>query len=1126
MVKPFLYQTIEEARIASKALGITSQSEYNKLKKKDPKLPSNPQTFYKDWVNWYHYLSKTTPEFYESYADASAATQKLGIKSAVAYEKKYMLDPRLPSRPLDTYKDEWHSWLQYCGKVYSTTEEVISALKKLNIRTYAEYKVRRKEDKKLPPERRLKKYYGDGVHTALFGSFLYPTLDEATAAARAIKINSYDSYQKLRHQDPRLPASPEVYYKDFINWYAFLLNYYPDAEKARSALKEHNVETLEQYNERRLVDRALPSKPHIHYGLKTFREFMEFRYLDLAETKLYCEQNNIKTRGEYAEHVRRNRYLRSTNSLPGYVNSESILVKKTYFDSCPNEYAEWVDLARKWSVSGTSLDRKREVTKSFINNYLCKFNHPTSPGPFFHFQHEAGNISHLFENNSNQKTVINKISLLNDFLNYVLETSCGEIDDDTGDLYILPGYKNPFLKSSTNFIGSSTRPSESVKPILPYSLVVKARDWIVPTDAQNFSNLIQVRGAMEADWFEVPPYMVDKNDPDCVWRVIERFCSSKRKAFYYQLWSPVRSIAMYTLLQVPLRGQQVLWLDSGEADEWIPQMHNTNEKIIWEKNPSSMVMQGNAKGFVKRFVRHDTELSGMNITTNKSGTGGQGYDVSWIPMQLAYWIIKLRNWQAKYNPISTPTKWTEISLPRTIDKAVLDARGTQTFLFRDPTKVEEIKSHSPMSTNQAFGSVLPCVLWNIQSEKLPLATKQGESGALATFSSEYTPHSLRVSLITSYILDGEIAVPFISKLVGHASIVMTIYYTKISQPEMARQFAEAEQKMFKKSADRIQDIFLAGKIDEARSELFSVTGDFINSLNEKWPRASYTFFDWGICAMSGAGCDQGGAKKEKGSGYEPVPKGFLGSQNCLHCRFLISGPAFLGGLTALANQIILSCNEHAEKLAQLELNIKRLDEEEFDLSESNTPFEKHSERVMNKDALARETTKLDSLTIDLIMCYRIANTATEILNKSNKGENRTQLIASDAQTFSIGLEETYEFNQLNNICKNADLYIFSNPSRAVPRRSQLFDHLLDNNGLAPVFFKLSVEDQLKAGNQIANLLQHKLGSQEKLDRAVKGINTLRELMDDESLKSCEVELVDILQLKSNGLQRSADRIGG
>ncbi|MBF4333626.1 hypothetical protein EAY29_25755, partial [Vibrio anguillarum] len=56
-------------------------------------------------------------------------------------------------------------------------------------------------------------------------------------------------------------------------------------------------------------------------------------------------------------------------------------------------------------------------------------------------------------------------------------------------------------------------------------------------------------------------------------------------------------------------------------------------------------------------------------------------------------------------------------------------------------------------------------------------------------------HSLRVSLITCYTIEGEIPAPVLSKLlVGHSRLIMTMHYTKISPVMMAKKMKVAESK--------------------------------------------------------------------------------------------------------------------------------------------------------------------------------------------------------------------------------------------------------------------------------------------------------------------------------------------
>jgi len=55
-----LYSTLGEAKQAVKRLTITTKPQYLKRYKKDPRLPSNPNKFYKDkgWIDWYDFFGK------------------------------------------------------------------------------------------------------------------------------------------------------------------------------------------------------------------------------------------------------------------------------------------------------------------------------------------------------------------------------------------------------------------------------------------------------------------------------------------------------------------------------------------------------------------------------------------------------------------------------------------------------------------------------------------------------------------------------------------------------------------------------------------------------------------------------------------------------------------------------------------------------------------------------------------------------------------------------------------------------------------------------------------------------------------------------------------------------------
>ena len=90
-------------------------------------------------------------------------------------------------------------------------------------------------------------------------------------------------------------------------------------------------------------------------------------------------------------------------------------------------------------------------------------------------------------------------------------------------------------------------------------------------------------------------------------------------------------VANYMLLSMPLRGQQICWLDSGEGDEIIPVWHDG--EVRWVKNTSHLATPKRNQGFLRRG--EDGELSSY-ITTNKTGKKLGGYSVPYMPDDLAY----------------------------------------------------------------------------------------------------------------------------------------------------------------------------------------------------------------------------------------------------------------------------------------------------------------------------------------------------------------------------------------------------------------------------------------------------------------------------------------------------------
>jgi len=1099
-LKTEFYRTSKLAGISAQKLKIKSGKEYKLRYKEDPRLPSNPNRHYSnEWTSWKVFLGTgITP--YETFSEASKAAINIGVSSGSDYMRKRHVDPKLPSRPETKFKDSWNGWNHFLGKnctgFYESLNEASQAVFGLGIHSQVQYHKRYKEDPKLCSSPHT--YYAD--EWVNWYTFLckercsyYESMKDASNAAISIGIKTVREYNKLFKKDPLLNYAPNKYYEDeWVSWSHFLkteIVKYKNLRAASEAAIGLDIKSAKEYMARYKEDPLLPACPSIYYKdeWKGFAYYLgvEYKYASIQEASDAAIRLGIKSRAEYRKRFREDTLLHGSPQKKyreNWIDWYSFLQvdKPLAMDK------KWIEAKNKYLEDRHSVDVRGYILEGFYSHYFKDEHPPKLPSLLFYKDYDfnsAKYISFISSQNKNSKKRYHNV--ISEFFDYIIDEYCTD-KDNNGDAYIIPGFRNP-LKTILKGFGSvlaSHRPSESVKPVLPFVYIDKARTFLFSDVSKSFSELNHLHDLFSADWFDVDLKKIDKSDPDCVWRV-----KSSVENEEYQMWSPARAVALFTLLMVPLRGQQILWLDSGEADSSIP-FTDEDGNIRWKKNANILSnLRKDNKGFIEDLSEGGL---GMFVTTNKTSHTQGCYSVPYIPHNLALLIIKLRNWQSKYNPLNELTSWTGIKLPRKINIKTLQARGKQAFLFRDPCSDKV----SPYSTGRAFGVYLPRVLYKIQDDKFPLVEYIGES----RYKSKFTPHSLRVSLITAYVVDGGVSLQVVAKLVGHASIVMTIYYIKIGSGEMRRELGEAEKRAIIKGTQKLEDTILSNHIEQARGELVGRDNDFFSKVDDAWPVSSYQFSDKGICPMGGGACDSGGVG-EIDRLPTPTPTGYLGRRNCIRCRYFITGPAFIGGLQALANEISLEIKVVNDENIICQERIQELEDVQYDCDVSGEYFTKKSELSKAHSDHEERAMKLDLLLCDMSALLTLIKQCMALLNEQDAGNGKQLIVSDSLANLDFLLEESQtSFRLLSQVCENATIYTGSSASRALPLRSQMLDQLADKNGLSPTMFRLSKEQQLTVGNQLTKLLMDRVQSWVDIDRLVTGDILLDDLNDDDSLE--------------------------
>ncbi|MCE0493877.1 gamma-mobile-trio integrase GmtZ [Vibrio salinus] len=1002
---------------------------------------------------------------------ASDAVFWLGIYSRSEYFLRYKEDPQLPAKPNIYYAAEWSDWYTFLGKVkpnfYSNLQLVKEAVNRLGITSRKEYFNRYKEDPLLPAD--PSQYYTTGW--AGWDDILLPrkilTLDQLKKACSVLGISNSVEYKEARKKYIQLPSKPEQI-DGWTNWYDALDIPTPYSyEKLRKIVIKNQCTTMHEYKKMRvrLNDPHIPSSPEETYANKGW-----------------------------------------TNTFDFFGKPRPYQVK--YFT---DEWKLWAEKIEKFLKSARGGDYKAKDLCEFVREYIEPNGFEKCPLEFL--TRGSTNIQPMFDL-FEKVTVARKkkwLYAINEFLDWLVSTYLLLEDTDTGEITPIKGANNPFSHVNFNSEIETQVINETSKLALPYQFVKSGREWIFSCDSidkrLNYRELSHLH-SFSADWVSVKDTsLLDKNDPDCV------FKTEGDKTY---LWLPMYWTYTYALMQLPARGMQIVYCDSGEADSEIPDFKN--QKVIWKKNKSKLAGLTNCQSMVSKAGKKDF---GVHYTSNKTKFDGSGYTIPFMPIDLAYWLIKLRKWQQKYNPINEPTKWLDCERTN-LNEIQRKQKDINCFLFRDFHEKEPGYFGGRLATRLAAAlffsakdEISMATFRNLKYSEAQEELSNNHAIPLVPFKSEYTPHSMRVSLINAYAYEFGIPLEVIMKLVGHSSIVMSIYYIKSDKTgvNIRERIDNGEKEALSNATKTLRSFVEQQRIEECKSQLISSSPELLHSLNNNRPASSYLFKDFGICPVGGAYCSEGGCPVAmKANIYHPVTSGYLGEQNCIQCRFFVTGPAFLIGLSALFNEISLAVNTQSYRYSQLEHKldttvekIEVINHQIYKLkadSSLKTSLETErksliDERFHLNSEIETRAKKLDLFMSDMNAIHRHIHDCQQILNQTkNSSKKKLQLIVPKKLQIGFELDEVSNFHQLSEVCENAELFHSCNDELAVTRRSQAIDKMMMANGIQPKLFLLNEEEQLQVGNQLTQLMLTRLKGWENVDRLIDGRLMLNDLSID------------------------------
>jgi hypothetical protein len=748
---------------------------------------------------------------------------------------------------------------------------------------------------------------------------------------------------------------------------------------------------------------------------------------------------------------------------------------------------EWAKLGIEHLQSYTTNFCKRKSSiNNFLKHYLEHPELPRNPAEYFDIEHRPTALFHSPGNKGRQT-----MGVINEFLSQVLFKVC-VLSDHNEVPILMPGFANPLPKLSYKNVNQC----ETHREAMPIRLMSLARHILTENDFA---------------WAKESGRITD---------VFRRF--NPETGEFESVWSPVRAFALLVKLLLPTRTYQLRMLDSGEGDFYRYRGDGTWEANLGVHRPTANG-ESVGRGVFRRYTRKDgSEGALFYFNTNKTADVDslvKGYVMPWEKKDVLQLLVELRDWQEEYNPLKGPTAWSDIVELKKVKHADdLAKMGSNFFLFRDPANGP--RPDMPVTDIRIRGLWLKLMdemerrliksddaLSNEANVKLILTRERGQPTSAA-----FDLHSMRVSVITA-MYEAGMPPEYLMKIVGHATVLMTLYYTKLDTETMSLRMDEALLERQRKSQTE-----MAGFISRAsRQELEqAVAFRHPSALDAAASGTSVgqLVMDHGICLVSARRCHEGLAISDPATGvtrFQAVPGG---ATNCARCRFFMTGPAFLIGLEAHVNDLAYRLKKASFAFEKTQEKFDALADAYAAALDEGEPFHRLRELEIAECAFESATAEVDNVALSLQAAYALTEQCIRI-SAQDRGNGLSLVVVGGTGQLEAVLSEGHEFEQLNRICVNATLFDGLNINWQQPNleRARLFDRMLRNSGHESRFFLLNDEDALYVANAMAQFLYVRLDAN-TVHALVDGRTTLRAVGLDVAFMS----QLDKLEPKTIGTQ--------
>ena len=583
------------------------------------------------------------------------------------------------------------------------------------------------------------------------------------------------------------------------------------------------------------------------------------------------------------------------------------------------------------------------------------------------------------------------------------------------------------------------------------------------------------------------------------------------------VYCPVIPSLFQVMLELPLRMGQIRRLDSGEGDvrifdgDTLKWKHNSGPLSgYWAERAGQPTDGFPTKGYAIEIEDEIRPITGFWVNTNKTG---KPFAIPWHLPKVFKILSDLRKWQARYNPITAPIG-PEIYLDAPqhypdATKAEMPEIFPLSRLFPTNFWPTPGRTVTRSELDHAWCELLLEIekRWNQQHSANQVTLVDIHPKSNQPYRPRYNIHGLRVRGLTD-LRRGGMPLDLLSKFIaGHASLLMTIYYTEPHASEVADAVESAATRSLAQR-DFIDDL-RRWEIDEARKNTVSLSPNAVRNAIESESQMQFINVAIGVCPFDGSRCSDGGAvsRKDEGDGtsktvYEPVEP-----RNCVMCRHFISGPPWLNELTEYGTKL---CARRRD-LAREEARLNQIAGERHDA---------HLAGLLSADAFDNECddhgaeiqkvkNEQEVVENSIFNIELLCNASVKLLDQDPNQDAGIMLVAN-ARSSVVEFKEVSEFEQAVRITAAGRVHRILGDDRIEARRDEWIAQMLFNSGITPpqLLTHVSPEHRRRALDQYALYANARIQA-DAIDRLIDGTLRLHDLgVEDQVRKLIDTALSD------------------